>query len=130
MTVTPRISVAGMLAVFGGSASKMNLLTPTGMGPTRSESSSWSCSELGSVLAGVAFAAPEEVYLRGGGADVGELPLEVLLQRLEALEGDLELVRGVEWRGVVPHGDVEQAHCRRSVWEWRDGSDCKGNTYR
>lgn len=50
MTVTPRISVAGMCAVLGGSASKMNLLTPTGMGPTRSESSSWSCSELGWVL--------------------------------------------------------------------------------
>lgn len=46
MTVTPKISVAGMREVFGGSASKTNLLTPTGMGPTRSESSSWSCSEL------------------------------------------------------------------------------------
>jgi hypothetical protein len=46
MTVTPRISVAGMREVFGGSASKTNLLTPTGMGPTRRESSSWSCSEL------------------------------------------------------------------------------------
>ena len=30
----------------GGSASKMNLFTPIGMGPTRRESSSWSCSEL------------------------------------------------------------------------------------
>jgi hypothetical protein len=28
------------------SASKMNLFTPTGMGPTRRESSSWSYSEL------------------------------------------------------------------------------------
>jgi hypothetical protein len=117
MTVTPRISVAGMLAVFGGSASKMNLLTPTGMGPTRRESSSWSCSELErSMLAGVASAVLEEGCARGGGADVGELPLEVLLQRLEALKGDLELVGSIEGRGVVPHGDVEQAHCRRSAW--------------
>ena len=53
------------------------------------------------------FAAVKEVYVRGGGADVGELPLEVLLQRLEALEGDLELVGSIEGRGVVPHGDVE-----------------------
>lgn len=30
----------------GGSASKMNLLTPTGIGPTSRESSSWSYSEL------------------------------------------------------------------------------------
>jgi hypothetical protein len=61
------------------------------------------------------FAAVKKVYVRGGGADVGELPLEVLLQRLEALEGDLELVGSIEGRGVVPHGDVEQAHCRWSV---------------
>lgn len=44
--MTPRISLFGMRARFGGSASKMNLFTPTGMGPTRRESSSWSCSEL------------------------------------------------------------------------------------
>ncbi len=46
MTVTPMMSVAGMRAVLGGSASKRNLLTPTGMGPTRRVSSSWSWSEL------------------------------------------------------------------------------------
>lgn len=46
MTVTPKISVEGMLAVLGGSASKTNLLVPAGTGPTSSESSSWSCSAL------------------------------------------------------------------------------------
>lgn len=50
MTVTPRISEDGRWDRLGGSASKMNLLTPIGMGPTRRESSSWSCSELESVL--------------------------------------------------------------------------------
>jgi hypothetical protein len=44
--VTPKISASGIRLVSGGSASKMNLLTPTGMGPTSSESSSWSCSSL------------------------------------------------------------------------------------
>jgi len=76
------------------------------------------------VLDDVAFAvaALQEgyMYLRGGGTDVGELPLEVLLQRLEALKGDLELVGSVEGRGVVPHGDVEQAHCRWSAWSLSD----------
>ena len=51
------------------------------------------------------------VNSRCGRADVGELPFEVLLQRLKALEGDLELVGSVEGGRVVPHGDVEQAHC-------------------
>ena len=46
MTVTPKISASGIRLVSGGSASKMNLLTPTGMGPTSRESSSWSCSSL------------------------------------------------------------------------------------
>ena len=50
---------------------------------------------------------------RCGRADVGELPLEVLLQRLKALKGDLELVGRVERSRVVPDGDVEQAH-----WYW------------
>ena len=44
--MTPRISVEGMRLRFGGSASKMNLFVPVGMGPTRRESSSWSCSDL------------------------------------------------------------------------------------
>ena len=50
------------------------------------------------------------VDVRSGRADIGKLPFEVLLQRLKALEGDLELVGSVEWRRVIPHGDVEQAH--------------------
>ena len=44
--MTPRTSVSGILEVSGASASKMNLLTPIGIGPTRRESSSWSCSSL------------------------------------------------------------------------------------
>lgn len=36
----------GMRFRSGESASKMNLLMPTGIGPTSRESSSWSCSEL------------------------------------------------------------------------------------
>lgn len=44
--MTPITSELGMLAVFGGSASKTNLFVPGGMGPTSRESSSWSCSEL------------------------------------------------------------------------------------
>ena len=46
--------------------------------------------------------------LRCGRADVCELPLQILLQWLQALECDLELVRGVESSWVVPHGDVEE----------------------
>jgi hypothetical protein len=57
-----------------------------------------------------AYAMYAVVDLRSGRADVGELPFEVLLQRLEALEGNFELVGGVERCRVVPHGDVEQAH--------------------
>jgi len=49
--------------------------------------------------------------VRCGRADVGELPFEIFLQRLKALEGDLELVGSVEGCRVVPHRDVEQAHC-------------------
>ena len=44
--MTPMISVVGILVRLGGSASKTNLLTPMGMGPTKRESSSWSCSDL------------------------------------------------------------------------------------
>jgi hypothetical protein len=54
--------------------------------------------------------------LRSGRANVGELPFEILLQRLKALEGDLELVGRVEGRRVVPDRDVEQAHCWQSAW--------------
>lgn len=61
------------------------------------------------------------VNSRCGRADVGELPLEVLLQRLKALKGDLELVGRVERSRVVPDGDVEQAHCRwRSAYSTRE----------
>lgn len=51
------------------------------------------------------------VNIRGGRADVGELPFEILLQRLKALEGDLEFVGSVERCWIVPDGHVEQAHC-------------------
>ena len=47
--MTPRISDVGMRRRLGGSASNMNLFTPTGMGPTSRESSSWSCSDLTNV---------------------------------------------------------------------------------
>lgn len=59
----------------GGSASKMNLLTPTGMGPTRRESSSWSYSELGTRVNYWADGITGQAgALRGGRADVGDLP--------------------------------------------------------
>jgi hypothetical protein len=64
------------------------------------------------VMRAPAYAMHAVVDLRSGRADVGELPFEVLLQRLKALEGDLELVGRVEGCRVVPHGDIEQAHCR------------------
>ena len=44
--MTPMISLLGMRDRSGGSARNSNLFTPTGMGPTRTESSSWSCSLL------------------------------------------------------------------------------------
>jgi hypothetical protein len=44
--VTPMISLFGMRERSGGSARKRNLFTPTGSGPTRTESSSWSYSLL------------------------------------------------------------------------------------
>lgn len=49
-------------------------------------------------------------------ADVSELPLEVLLKRLETLKGDFELVWSIEGRGVVAHAHVEdrdRGHGRR-----------------
>ena len=52
---------------------------------------------------------------RCGRADVGELPFEILLQRLKALEGDLELVRRVELRGVVLHLNAEKRDDRHFV---------------
>lgn len=117
MTVTPRISVPGMRSVLGESASKTNLLTPTGMGPTSRLSSSWSCSELQDYyrsasirVGGVSARDGRDKDSRGRGADVGQLPLEVLLQRLQALKGDFELVRRVEGRGVVAHAHVQNRH--------------------
>jgi len=44
---------------------------------------------------------------RRGGANVSQLPLQVLLQLLEALERDLELVRCVEGRRVIADRDVQ-----------------------
>ncbi len=55
MTVTPSISDVGIRLRSGASASKMNLLTPTGIGPTSKESSSWSCSELPKFSAAIAY---------------------------------------------------------------------------
>lgn len=60
------------------------------------------------------------VNSRCGRADVGELPFEILLQRLKALEGDLEFVGRVKGSRVVPDGDVEQAH-----WYWRSAQFMK-----
>lgn len=50
MTVTPMISLLGMRERSGASAQKRNLLMPTGTGPTRTESSSWSYSLLKAYL--------------------------------------------------------------------------------
>lgn len=47
---------------------------------------------------------------RSCGADIGQLPLKVLLQWLKTLEGDLEFVWSIEGCWVVADGDVEQAH--------------------
>lgn len=77
MTVTPRISASGIRLVSGGSASKMNLFTPTGIGPTSRESSSWSCSSLLTLIKGSLVLALV-VNLRGGRSNVGELPFKVL----------------------------------------------------
>ena len=88
------------------------------MGPTRRESSSWSCSELwGShvVSTGLLPALGERMLLRCRGADVGQLPFEVLLQWFQAFEGDLELVRVGESSGIVAHCHVEKTLIGRSV---------------
>lgn len=74
--MTPRISDGGMRLRSGASASKMNLLTPTGMGPTRRESSSWSCSELKKSQF-VETVDGGGVDLRSGGSDIGELPFKI-----------------------------------------------------
>jgi hypothetical protein len=42
MTVTPKISLSGIEDALGGSACRMNLLIPTGTGPTRISSRTWS----------------------------------------------------------------------------------------
>ena len=45
---TPRTSSRGILEGLGAGAEKVKEFTPTGMGPTRQSSSSWSnCSESG-----------------------------------------------------------------------------------
>jgi hypothetical protein len=49
-------------------------------------------------------------HSRGGRADVGELPLQILIQLLETFKGDLELVGRCEGGRVVAHSNVEQRH--------------------
>ena len=64
-------------------------------------------------------------HLRSGRADVGELPLQILVQLLETFKGDLELVRRREGGRVVAHSNVEQRHgghvggCDAMRWEWK-----------
>ena len=78
--MTPRISESGIRLRLGESASKMNLLTPTGTGPTSRESSSWSCSELALSQNGhESWDAKVGEGLRGCRADISDLPLEVCI---------------------------------------------------
>ena len=62
MTVTPSTSASGIRLVSGGSAWNRNLLTPTGIGPTSKESSSWSCSELMQSVKSAAAGAVSDTY--------------------------------------------------------------------
>lgn len=79
------MSASGIRDVSGASASKMNLLTPTGTGPTRSESSSWSYWSLASDQQGAWPRAAGD--LRLGRADIGELPLEVCQAKVRRCGG-------------------------------------------
>jgi hypothetical protein len=56
----------------------------------------------------------EDLVVAGalGAADVGELPLEVVLQVLHAVEGDLELEGTGEGGGVVEHHHVVDLNLR------------------
>lgn len=47
---------------------------------------------------------------RGGRADVGKLPLKILVQLLETFKSDFELVWRSERRRVVAYRNVEQRH--------------------
>lgn len=62
------------------------------MGPTRRESSSWSYSELECASQQEGQVVGMVGNSRGGRADIGELPLKILVQLLKTFEGDLELV--------------------------------------
>ena len=45
---------------------------------------------------------------RGGRADIGELPLKILVQLLKTFEGDLELIGRGEGSRIVAHSNVKQ----------------------
>lgn len=55
------------------------------------------------------------VFLRCSRADIGQLPLKILGQWLEAFEGDFEFVWSVEGRWVVAHAHVQYRYCRHGV---------------
>ena len=50
-----------------------------------------------------------------GAAHVGQLPLEVVLQVLHAVEGDLELEGAPERGGVVQHHHIVDLHLRHGA---------------